>query len=98
MAVFFVQILGGIIVHHLRDLTAVFENDNQSWATRFKWFLLSIKRVIEQIQLAGATVLPIQKVAQIERIYDQLVASALLANPPPPGGWPKGKRGRAKKT
>ena len=36
--------------------------------------------------------------AQIERLYDQLITVALRANPPPPGGWPKGKRGRAKKT
>ena len=85
-------------VHHLRDLTAVAENDNQSWANRFKWFLLSAKQVVEQTQLAGETMLPQQKVSQIERIYDQLIASALQANPPPPGGWPKGKRGRAKKT
>jgi transposase len=85
-------------VHHLRDLTAVAENDNQSWATRFKWLLLSAKQVVDQAQLSGATALPIQKVAQIEHIYDQLIASALQANPPPPSGWPKGKRGRAKKT
>ena len=85
-------------VHHLRELTAVAENDNQSWATRFKWFLLSTKQVVEQAQLTEATALPMEKVAQIERIYNQLVASALQANPPPAGGWPKGKRGRAKKT
>jgi transposase len=85
-------------VHHLRDLTAVAENDNQSWAVRFKWFLLSVKQIVEQAQLAGATALSKQKVAQIERIYDQLIAFALQANPPPPGGWPKGKRGRVKKT
>jgi hypothetical protein len=85
-------------VHHLRDLTAVAENDNQFWATRFKWFLLSAKQVIEQAQLNGATELPMQKVAQVERIYDQLITSALQANRPPPSGWPRGKRGRAKKT
>jgi transposase len=85
-------------VHHLRDLTAVVENDNQSWATRFKWLLLSAKRLVDQAQLSGATTLPLPKIAQIERIYDRLIASALQANPPPPGGWPKGKRGRAKKT
>jgi len=85
-------------VHHLRDLTAVAENDNQPWATRFKWFLLSAKQVVEQAQLTGATVLSIRKIAQIERIYDQLIASALQANPPPLSGWPRGKRGRVKKT
>lgn len=85
-------------VHHLRDLTAVAENDNQSWANRFKWFLLSAKQAVDQARLTEATALPSPKVAQIERIYDQLIELAFLANPPPPGGWPKGTRGRAKKT
>lgn len=85
-------------VHHLRDLTAVAENGNQAWATRFKWFLLSAKQAVDQARLTGATTLPVQKVTQIERIYDRLIELALLANPPPPGGWPKGKRGRVKKT
>ncbi len=85
-------------VHHLRDLTAVAENDNQAWANRFKWFLLSAKQAVAQARLVGATALPQQTVAQIERLYDQLITVALRANPPPPGGWPKGKRGRAKKT
>lgn len=85
-------------VHHLRDLTAVAENDDQSWATRFQWFLLSVKQVVEQARLTEATALPIEKVTQIERLYDQMIGAALRANPPPPGGWPKGKRGRVKKT
>jgi len=85
-------------VHHLRDLTAVAENDHQAWASRFKWFLLSAKQAVDQARPTGATTLPLQKVAQIERLYDQLIDSALQANPPPSGGWPKGKRGRAKKT
>lgn len=84
--------------HHLRDLTAVAENDHQRWASRFKQFLLSAKLAVDQAQLTGATSLPSQKVIQIKRIYDQLIDSAFRANPPPPGGWPKGKRGRAKKT
>lgn len=84
-------------VHHLRDLTAVAENDNQSWASRFKWFLLSARQIVEQARLTEATALPPQKVTQIERIYGHLIQSALHANQPPPGGWPKGKRGRAKK-
>jgi transposase len=85
-------------VHHLRDLTAIAENHGQRWANRMKWLLLSIKQVVDQARLAGETALPPLKVAQIERLYDHQVAVALQANPPPPGGWPKGKRGRPKKT
>lgn len=85
-------------VHHLRELTAVAENEKQSWATRFQWFLLSAKHLVQQAALAGETTLPTRKIAQLEHVYDRLIAVALHANPPPPGGWPKGKRGRAKKT
>jgi len=85
-------------VHHLRDLTAIAENNDQPWANRFQWLLLSAKQVVEQTRLSGATALPAVKVTQIERLYDQLVAKALQANPPPTSGWPKGKRGRPKKT
>jgi len=84
--------------HHLRDLTAVAENGDQAWATRFKWFLLSAKQAVNQARLMGATALPLAKVTQIDRLYDRLIALALQANAPPTGGWPKGKRGRPKKT
>lgn len=79
------------------------ENDNQGWATRFKWFLLGAKQIVDQTRQSGATTIPILKVNQIERIYNQLIvynqliAAALQANPPPSGGWPRGKRGRVKK-
>lgn len=32
--------------HHLRELTAVAENDTQMWAARFKWFLRSVKQAV----------------------------------------------------
>ncbi len=84
--------------HHLRELTAVVENDNQMWAERLKWLLLSAKQTVEQARLAGLSALPPAKVAQVERLYTKLMAAALLANPPPAQGWPRGKRGRVKKT
>lgn len=85
-------------VHHLRDLTAIAEQSDQHWAKRFQWLLLSAKQAVDQSRLAGAAALPPAKVTQIERLYQQLVTLALRANPPPPDGWPKGKRGRPKKT
>ena len=81
-------------VHHLRELTAVAENDQQRWATHFKAFLLSTKQAIASAKAAGLTSLPPRKVQQIERIYQQLVSMGLRANPPPATGWPRGKRGR----
>jgi transposase len=84
--------------HHLRELTAVEENDEQRWATRFKIFLLSAKQAVETAKEEGLEGLPPAKIGQIERIYERLMALALQANQPPEGGWPSGKRGRPKKT
>ena len=89
---------GACNVHHLRELTAVAENDGQPWAARFKWLLLGSKRAVEEAFLAGESALPPSKVSQIERVYRQSIQVALRANPPPPGGWPKPKRGRPKKS
>ena len=84
-------------VHHLRELTAVAENDHQPWAARFTTFLLSAKQAVAQARAAGHAALPPQKLAQIERLYARLTERALHANAPPPQGWPQGQRGRAKK-
>lgn len=85
-------------VHHLRELNAVEERYEQQWAPRFKHFLLATKEIVDAARLAGLTALPPDKLAQIERLYERLITAALAANPPPPGGWPRGKRGRPKKT
>ena len=85
-------------VHHLRELRAVYENDGQEWANLFGLFLLETKTMVEDAKLAGETGLKREVISQIERLYTQLVEAALRANPPPDGGWPRGKRGREKKT
>jgi transposase len=85
-------------VHHLRELNAITEQVNQSWALRFKRFLFAAKTVVDQARQQGQPSLPPHKLAQIERLYHRLTAAALQANPPPPDGWPQAKRGRPKKT
>jgi transposase len=85
-------------VHHLRELNAIEENFSQPWATRFKIFLLSAKAAVEKAKAAGKQALPQAKLDQIDRLYTKLVKAALAANPPPSEGWPKGARGRPKKT
>ena len=84
--------------HHLRELTAVEENDEQRWARRFITLLLSAKQAVAVAKEEGLEELPPAKIEQIERIYGRLIAHALQANQPPEGGWPTGKRGRPKKT
>lgn len=83
--------------HHLRELTAVEEQDEQHWAYLFRIFLVSAKHVVAQAKAQGLTALPEKKRQQIERIYTKLVEAGLAENPEPAEGWPKGKRGRAKK-
>jgi transposase len=85
-------------VHHLRELNAIEEQFEQSWASRFRHFLLATKAVVDTAKENGLHTLSPEKLAQIERLYDRLVTAALAANPPPEDGWPRGKRGRAKKT
>jgi len=84
--------------HHLRELQAVVEHDRQPWARRFQQLLRAAKNVVDHARLAGEPQLSAAKIAQIERIYERLINRALQANAPPPTGWPKGKRGRVKKT
>jgi len=85
-------------VHHLRELTSLHEQFGQAWAAEFKHFLLAVKAQVDQAKAQGETTLPPDPRARIDYLYQQLVAQALTATAPPPAGWPKGKRGRPKKT
>ena len=83
--------------HHLRELTAVAEQDEQHWAYLFRIFLVSAKHAVDQAKEQGQTALSEKKRQQIERIYTKLIEAGRNANPEPVDGWPKSKRGRAKK-
>jgi transposase len=85
-------------VHHLRELTSVHEQFGQAWAGEFKDFLLAVKAQVDEAKAQGQTTLPPAQRTQIEQHYQQLLTQALVATQPPPEGWPKGKRGRVKKT
>lgn len=84
--------------HHLRELAAITETYAQPWAQRLAHLLVLAKRQVETAKAAGLTTLPAAKRQQIDRLYTKLVAAALLANPPPPTGWPQRARGKVKKT
>ncbi len=84
--------------HHLRDLNGVQKTSPQAWQWRFKVLLLGAKQAIAQARAAGLTALPPPKLAQIERLYSRLVQAALQAEAPPATGWPKGARGRPRKS
>jgi transposase len=84
--------------HHLRELTFVHEQLGQSGASELKTLLLELKAEVEAAKAAGVTALSGERLAHYEKEYQTLIEAGLAANPPPPGGWPRGKRGRVKQT
>src|SRR6266436_503614 len=84
-------------VHHLRELTFLFEEQRQDWAGRMKTLLLDIKAAIEQARREGRTSLHALEVADWKAQYAALLADGYRANPPDPP--PEvGKRGRRKQS
>jgi transposase len=84
--------------HHLRDLTAVVENDRQQWATLMIACLLAAKQLVAEAWQAGETGLPADYLERIHQLYDAIVCLGLEENPLPDIHSPPGKRGRRKKT
>jgi transposase len=84
--------------HHLRELIFIGEHYAQAWACEFKTLLLDLKTEVEQAKAQGQTALPSERLAGYELAYQRLIEVGLAANPPPPGGWPCGKRGKPKQS
>lgn len=84
--------------HHLRDLTAVVENDQQSWAVLMIACLLAAKERVAAARQAGENELPTDDLARIHQLYDAIVCLGLEENPLPEAHPPPAKRGRRKKT
>lgn len=84
--------------HHLRDLTAIVENDQQQWAALMIACLLDAKQLVATAYQVGETELPADCLERIHQIYDAIVSLGLEENPLPDTHPPPGKRGRRKKT
>jgi len=85
-------------VHHLRNLTAIVENDQQAWAQWMIDFLLAAKQLVDEAREGGETELPADQIKRIHDLYDAIVAVGLAENPLPEAKPPPGKRGRPKKS
>jgi transposase len=85
-------------VHHLRDLTAIVENDQQQWAALMILFLLAAKQQVEEARQAGETELPPDQIGRIHQLYDTIVALGFAENPLAEAQPSPAKRGRRKKT
>jgi transposase len=84
--------------HHLRDLTAIVENDQQQWAALMIDFLLSAKQLVAAAYQAGETELPADCLERIHQLYEAIVWLGLAENPLPNAHAPPGQRGRRKKS
>jgi transposase len=71
-------------VHHLRDLTFLFEHHLQAWAGEMISLLLDIKAAVEQACTEGRTSLHPLEVADWKAQYVALLEAGYQANPPDP--------------
>jgi transposase len=82
--------------HHLRELTFIFEQYQQSWADEMISLLLEIKTAVETAQPHQERLFPAQ-IANFEARYDAILMAGFQANPvSPPTEPPSKKRGKPK--
>ncbi len=80
--------------HHLRELTFIEEQDQQSWAKQMRDLLLDIKKQAERNQVRFNT----QRLEGFKQKYRRIVKKGLEENPLPAADAMPKKRGRRKKS
>jgi len=83
-------------IHHLRELTFLDEQYQQTWAKDLKALLLEMKQCVEQARASGAAMLPLPLCRAFHTRYHALLAAGLTANPPPVRR--PGQRGRLRQS
>lgn len=86
--------------HHLRELTFIWENYEQSWAIQMSLLLCTIKRQVDEVRENGQKCLPLDVLHAFEVRYQAILEHGYTANPimaPPPNAIKK-KRGRTKQS
>lgn len=82
--------------HHLRELTALYEQAGALWARDMRHLLVEIKQAVNQAREQGRKRLPILQEAHFEGRYRKLLREGLADNPL--SGAVPGKRGRPKQS
>jgi transposase len=86
-------------VHHLRELTYLFEEQHQSWAGEMKALLLAMHAAVKDAQQQGMEHLDGTELANWKAQYQTVLQEGWLANPPdPPPADGMIKRGRRKQS
>ena len=83
--------------HHLRNLQYIFEQYGQSWAEEMQKLLCEIKEKVE-LEKQKSDCLDKQTIRDFECLYQKILISGYLANPPPEQKGKKRRRGRPKKS
>jgi transposase len=81
-------------VHHLRELTFLEEQYQQTWAADMKTLLREMKAATDHARAGGGLRLPSAQRMDFLARYHMLLATGLAANPPPDGVRRAGQRGR----
>jgi transposase len=84
--------------HHIRELTAVYEQDGQPWAQWMIGFLIESKQAFQQAKKEGKKRLDLCAIREYENRYKAIIAAGMKANPPPSRADSPGKRGRLKRS
>jgi transposase len=82
--------------HHLRELTALYEQDGQEWAKKMRSLLVEIKKAVERAKEQGRGRLSPLLEARFEARYRKLLTEGFTQNPPPEARV--GQRGRPKQS
>lgn len=82
--------------HHLRELTALFEQEGALWAREIRHLLVEIKQAVDQAKEQGRKRLPILQEMHFEGCYQKWICQGLAENPS--SVTVVGKRGRPKQS
>ena len=83
--------------HHLRELTALHEQEKQDWAASLRSLLVEIKNAVAKAREQGEKKLSCLLVCRFEARYRKLLSEGFAANPPPQTPR-RTKRGRVKQS